>query len=35
MNTLTIILLILTLIGSALFLYVLLDKKHLKPKQHT
>lgn len=35
MNTLTIILSILAVMGTALFLYVLLDTKHLKQKHLT
>jgi hypothetical protein len=33
MDDLTIILLVLAIIGTALFLYVLLDKESLQPKQ--
>ncbi len=33
MSALTIILSVLALLGTALFIYVLLDKKHLKQKQ--
>lgn len=32
MSEFTIVLLVLALIGTALFFYVLLDTKHLKPK---